>query len=121
MGAAVLVLRGLLAAVAIAVSVWLAARGGAIAAGVASCFPAIFFTTMVSLWVSQGHAVPAGAAGPMMLGSVSVAVYALLVTLWVPTMGVFYGCGISWVVAALGASLPAVWWLRRRSGVVSLE
>ena len=38
----------------------------------------IFLTTMVSLWLSQGEAVPSGAVGPMMLGASSVAVYALL-------------------------------------------
>ncbi|MCP4793368.1 MAG: hypothetical protein GY882_08585 [Actinomycetia bacterium] len=39
-------------------------------------FPAIFMTTMVGLWLSQGPDVPLGAAGPMLLGSTSVAVYA---------------------------------------------
>ncbi len=113
-GAVTLVARGLLAAAAIGVSVWLAARGGAVAAGVASCFPAIFITTMVSLWLSQGRSVPAGAVGPMMLGSASVAVYALLATWTLPTLGVIPGVIAAWTGAALGASLPAVWWIRSR-------
>ncbi|GIR07749.1 MAG: hypothetical protein CM15mP18_0780 [Methanobacteriota archaeon] len=40
--------------------------------------PGHFLTTMVGLWVSQGPDVPLGAAGPMLLGSTSVAVYACL-------------------------------------------
>jgi hypothetical protein len=29
-------------------------------AGIFACFPAIFLTTMVSLWISQGEAMPTG-------------------------------------------------------------
>ena len=43
----------------------------------ASVFPAIFLTTMVSIWLSQGEAVQSG-ANLMMLGSSSVALYLCL-------------------------------------------
>ena len=46
----------------------IARLGGSIAAGVTAVFPAIFMTTMISLWLSQGEAVQVGAVGPMMLG-----------------------------------------------------
>jgi hypothetical protein len=114
-GPATLAARGLLAACAIGSAVWLASVGGAVAAGVASCFPAIFLTTMVSLWISQGRSVPAGAVGPMMLGSASVAVYALIATWSLPALGIGAGCAFAWLGAAFGSSLPAVLWLRRRS------
>lgn len=113
--AGVLVARGLLAATAIASSVVLAGMGGPLIAGMAACFPAIFLTTMVSLWVSQGHAVPAGAVGPMMLGGTSVAAYALLASMWIPDMGLAVGVLGSWILAAGALTLPATLWLRSRA------
>ncbi len=112
-----LLARGVLAAGAIAVSVWIASLGGTLSAGVASVFPAIFLTTMVALWVAQGEAVPAGAVGPMMLGSTSVAVYALVASQSLPALGPALGSLLAWLVAATCVTLPAtVWlsWLRRR-------
>ncbi|MCB9763202.1 MAG: hypothetical protein H6739_25725 [Alphaproteobacteria bacterium] len=113
-GPVTLVARGGLAAVAIGVSVALSATGGALAAGMAAVFPAIFLTTMVALWLSQGEAVPTGAVGPMMLGSASVAAYALLVVVTFPALGVLGGSVVAWVLAALGVTAPATLWLRRR-------
>ncbi len=112
----VLVSRGLLAATAIGFAVWLTRVGGPVAAGVASVFPAIFLTTMVSLWMAQGEAVPAGAVGPMMLGSAAVATYALIAAWSLPTMGPWGGTLVAWVGAVLTTTLPAAEWLRRRAG-----
>lgn len=112
-GPLTLLSRGLLAAIAIGLSVWLASVGGAVAAGVAAVFPAIFLTTMVALWLAQGEAVQAGAVGPMMLGSTSVAVYAMLAARILPALGTVYGSLVSWLMAATLATLPA-WWLTRR-------
>lgn len=82
-GIATLVARGAAAAAAVFASVLVSAVDD-FAAGVASCFPAIFMTSMVSLWLAQGSGVPSGAIGPLILGSVSVPfysiVYALIVT-----------------------------------------
>lgn len=112
-GAAVHLSRGLLAALAIAASVALAAVVGPVASGVASIFPAIFMTTMVALTLAQGAQVQAGAVGPMMLGSSSVAVFALLAAqLFVP-LGPVYGVALSWVGSLVLSSIPAWWWLRR--------
>ncbi len=107
--------RGLLAASAIAAAVWLAAVGGPVAAGVAAVFPAIFLTTMVSLWLSQGEAVQVGAVGPMMLGSTSVALFSVLASWSIPTLGLVAGVAVAWIGAALCATLPAWLWLRRRT------
>ncbi len=108
--------RGLLAATAVGVAVWLTRVGGPVAAGVATVFPAIFLTTMVSLWLAQGEAVPAGAVGPMMLGSAAVATYALIAATTLPTMGPWLGTVVAWVGAVLTTTLPAAEWLRRRAG-----
>ena len=79
--------RGLAAGTAIGLAVYLSGLGLPLLAGLSSVFPAIFLTTMVGLWVSQGPDVPLGAAGPMLLGSTSVAVYACLAMWSLPRLG----------------------------------
>lgn len=111
-GVAALLSRGILAAGAIAGAIWLASVGGAIAAGIASVFPAIFITAMVSLWWSQGETVQAGAVGPMMLGAASVGAFAVFSAWTFPVLGVFWGSIFSWFASAVVVTVPAVWWLR---------
>lgn len=106
--------RGILAALAVGCAMALNRYGGPVAAGMASVFPAIFLTTMVSLWLAQGEAVPAGAVGPMMLGASGVSVYAMLAARWMPGMGPWIGSFSAWMVAVLGVNVPAALWLRRR-------
>lgn len=112
--ASVLLCRGIFAAGAIAGSVAMASVGHPLLAALASTFPAIFLTTMVSVWRSQGRAVQAGAVGPMMLGSASIALYAILAGVAMPLFGPLFGALAAWLGAALGATLPAWWWLRLR-------
>ena len=113
-GPAVLAARGLLAAAAIGVSVALSRLGSPLAAGVASVFPAIFTTTMASLWLAQGEAVQGGAVGPMMLGSASVGTYAILAAVLMPALGPGWGAALAWVGAVLSTTLPAWRWTHRR-------
>jgi len=113
-GPRTLVARGLLAGTAIGAAVLASRAGGELIAGMAAVFPAIFLTTMVALWVAQGEAVPAGAVGPMMLGSASVAAFALLAAWTFPALGVALGALAAWLGAALAVTVPATWWLRRR-------
>lgn len=111
-GPLTLLARGLLAGAAIAVAVWLA-RIGPLAAGMASVFPAIFLTTMVSLWLSQGESVQAGAVGPMMLGSASVSAFALAAAVLLPALGPAAGTAAAWLLSAAVVTIPAWLWLRR--------
>ena len=111
----VLVGRGSAAALAIGCAVWLSGQGLPLLAGLAAVFPAIFLTSMVALWLAQGHTVPQGPAGPMMLGGVSVAVYALVIMWSLPTFGPVLGSMIAWAVAVGGWSYPAFLALRKRS------
>ena len=104
--------RGWMAASAIALAVWLS-DSSPLLAGMASVFPAIFLTTMVALWISQGEAVQAGAVGPMMLGSTAVSVYALLATWSLPQLGLVWGSLMAWKGALIFATLPAWWWVQR--------
>jgi len=116
----VLLARGSMAAAAIGVAVWMAGLGFPLLAGLASVFPAIFLTSMVALWLSQGPTVPQGAAGPMMLGGASVAVYANVAMWSMPAFGAVLGSLLAWLAAVLGWSIPAFLVLRRvheRAGI----
>lgn len=108
-----LLARGVLAASAIGAAVWLASVGGPFLAGLAAVFPAIFLTTMVSLWLSQGEAVQVGAVGPMMLGSGSVSFYAVFAAWLIPALGPLGGATAAWVAAVGVVTAPAWWWLHR--------
>ena len=114
-GIGTLLARGLLAGLAIGTAVWISRVGGPLAAGVASVFPAIFVTTMVSLWLSQGQAVPSGAVGPMMLGSAAVATFALFAAWSLPALGPWLGTPVAWFAAVSSTTVPAWWWLGRRA------
>ena len=117
----VLVGRGSAAAVAIGCAVWLSSQGLPLLAGLAAVFPAIFLTSMVALWLAQGETVPQGAAGPMMLGGVSVAVYALVIMWSLPTLGPVFGSLVAWLAAVGGWSCPVYLMLRRRDLIHSLR
>ena len=77
--------RGLVAGCAIGTSLVISSISP-VAGGVASVFPSITTTTMVTLWLQQGRQVPAGAAGPMMLGNVAVSSFCVLFALLYPAM-----------------------------------
>ena len=109
----ILMARGIAAAVAIGCALLLAKLGEPLIAGLASAFPAIFLTSMVALWISQGITVPQGAAAPMMLGGASVAVYALIVMWSIPNFGIIIGSSVAWVGSVMMWSFPAYVILRK--------
>ena len=113
----ILLTRGLMAATAIGASVWVAGLGYPLLAGLASVFPAIFLTSMVSLWISQGPSVPRGAAAPMLLGGGSVGVYSLVAMYSLEAHGIILGSIMSWVAAVAVWSMPSYIYLRWRTGV----
>ena len=108
----ILSIRGIAAGLAIAVCLVLAKIGLPFVAGLASAFPAIFLTSMVALWISQGPQVPQGAAAPMMLGGASVSVYALLAMWSLPSFGIILGSVIAWFGAVGLWTIPAFLLLR---------
>ena len=111
-GPLMLACRGIAAATAIGLAVWLSQLGSPLLAGMASVFPAIFLTSMVALWIAQGEEGPRGAVGPTMLGAMSVSFYALLATLTLPEYGVLIGSVITWIASIGFVSVPAALWLR---------
>ena len=114
-----LLARGLFAAAAIATALMIARSGDGLLSGMASVFPAMFLTAMASLWWSQGEAVPTGAVGPMILGSTSVALYAILASGTLPALGGPAGAAVAWCVAVACTSLPLAAWFRRRRSAPS--
>jgi hypothetical protein len=112
-GVSTLLSRGLCAALAVSIAVLISKSGASTLAGVAAVFPAIFWTTMVSLWLTQGQAVPSGAVGPMMLGSSSVAVFALSAPSIYVYVGPLIGSVVAWGLAAALASIPSYLWVSR--------
>ena len=109
-----LALRGIMAGGAIATAALIIAIGHPILAGVASVFPAIFLTVMVSVWLSQGPVAQDNAVGPMMLGSTSVSVYALVASWTLPQYGAVLGVSIAWCIAVGCVSLPCAAFLKRK-------
>jgi hypothetical protein len=114
-GVGTLLARGVVAGAAIGTAIWLAAHGGAMVAGMAAVFPAIFLTTMCSLWLSHGESVGLGAVGPMMLGGVSVSAFAWIAAWWIPEFGPILGPIGAWLVAVILITLPAWWWLNSKA------
>lgn len=114
-GLRVLLLRGIGAGAAIACGVALGRAGWMTAAGMASVFPAIFLTSMLATWMAQGKAVPIGASGPMMLGSVAVSIYALACAFSMPWVGPLGGSILGWIAGSVFGSLPAYLWLKNRT------
>ena len=110
--------RGFFAAVAIATAVYIAQHGQGTLAGIASVFPAIFWTSMLSLWLTQGAAVPSGAVAPMMLGSSSVSVYALILPYLAVKWTIWGGIIGAWLIAILIISIPSYLWLHARNRTV---
>ena len=103
----ILMARGIAASIAIGCALILANLGEPLVAGLASAFPAIFLTSMIALWISQGVTVPQGAAAPMMLGGASVADYALVVMWSIPSFGIIIGSLIAWLSSIVFWSIPA--------------
>ena len=109
----ILSIRGIAAGLAIAACLVLAELGLPFVAGLASAFPAIFLTSMVALWISQGPQVPQGAAAPMMLGGASVSVYALLAMWSLPSFGIVIGSIVAWFGAVGLWTIPVFLLLRK--------
>ena len=115
-----IIIRGLGACIAVSIAVVIAQTGESTLAGIAAVFPAIFLTTMLSLWLSQGQHVPSGAVGPMMIGSSSVAFFALSAPSLYPYFGPELGALLAWLLAVICGSVPSYLWVSYRSSKIHL-
>lgn len=111
----VLVIRGIAAAIVIAIAIAIKRSGLPVASGMAAVFPVIFTTILVATWLSQGAHVPTGAVGPMTLGTLSVSAYALLATVLFPRIGVFPAAVLCWIAAVSFVSVPSYVYLKRHA------
>lgn len=80
--------------------------------GFVSCFPVIYLTTMIGVWVSQGDKVAAGAAGPMVLGGLSVSIFAFAYGVLFSHFGWLSSAIMAYLIAVLGWSIPLAFFLR---------
>ncbi len=110
--------RGVLAALAIVAAI-LMGQIHPIVAGITSIFPAIFLTSMVSLWISQGEAVPLAAIGPLALGSGSVSLYCLVAMVAIPYFSIVSGVCFSWLVSIVFHTVPCYFYIKWRSSVAA--
>jgi hypothetical protein len=114
----VLIARGVGAGISITSAVLLSKASPALA-GLISAFPAIFLTTMLSVYLAQGEGTTIGAVSPMVLGSSAVSVYAVVFGLTAPIIGPWAAMALSYGSAILGGSIPSSIWLRWRRRVAS--
>lgn len=114
----ILGLRGVVAGLAIFVGVVLARYGGPTVGGVASVFPAVFLTTMTSLWLSQGEQVVIGATSSLMLGFVATPIYSFSASfLCFSPVGLVGGvilASLAAMVYSVGLGIFLKWWQRRQ-------
>lgn len=112
--------RGALAFAAVTAAVLLSHLSSA-SAGVFAVFPAVFLTTMVSLWLAQGEACQAGAVSPMMLGLAAPMAFCLLSCLTFPAFGGALGCAAAWLSAVACGTLPLGMYIKWRERVMLAE
>ena len=113
----ILAARGFVASIAIGVAVLISSLGMPLLAGLASVFPAIFLTSMIALWLAQGPSVPLGAAGPMMIGGASVAMYSIIAMWSLIEYGLFVGSIIAWIGSIVLWSIPSFAFVNWRAKV----
>lgn len=106
-----LIIRGLAATSSIFIGS-IVARTHPSLGGFVSCFPVIYLTTMIGVWVTQGEKVAAGAAGPMVLGGLSVSLYAYGYGLLYAHFGWLSAALMSYLFAVLCWSVPLAFFLR---------
>lgn len=113
----ILTARGIVAATAIGIAVLISSLGMPLLAGLASVFPAIFLTSMIALWLAQGPSVPLGAAGPMMMGGASVAMYSIIAMWSLIKYGLLVGSVIAWIGSITLWSVPSFVFVNWRAKV----
>ncbi|KNE54289.1 hypothetical protein AMAG_17647 [Allomyces macrogynus ATCC 38327] len=114
---AMVALRGGLAAAAIGISVLLGSLSSYLA-GLATPFPVIFTTVLVTVWLHSGPTVSAGSISSLMLGASSNAVFALTSAVLAPKIGFAATCVVSLVLGLVVVSLPSLAFLKWRRRVL---
>ncbi len=87
--------RAFIGGLAVALAVYLGKIGGPLWGGIFSAFPAMFISTMLVTYFSQGALFSAGIMKSSMLSAVSVVVYAAVVRLTYIPLGLWMGTFVS--------------------------
>lgn len=106
-----ILLRGILAGVVIAIAISLS-HYGPLLSGIFSVFPAIFFSTMLISVREHGASFAAPLGKIMILGSITVTIYAALISLLYPTAGILTGTILAFLLS-LGSALT-LFYLRKK-------
>jgi len=93
--------------------------------GLALAFPAVGLTSLCSIWVTQGEAVSTSAVSPLLLGSTTNSLFAILFELFLPLIqneigsnaGFFISLVAVWFLCVYGFSLPVAFLLRKKEMV----
>uniref|UniRef100_A0A6B2LB01 Uncharacterized protein n=1 Tax=Arcella intermedia TaxID=1963864 RepID=A0A6B2LB01_9EUKA len=124
-----ILLRGALSSLVIFTAIMLVLVDKGLA-GVTTVFPAIFCSTMISLWLTQDRNVLTGVAGPMVLGVLSVPCFALtfygLATVLrplLPDAGLLLLCSVlvSYALSVLLVSVPFHFLLQCRKSLAPFK
>jgi len=89
------------------------ARSSPALAGIVANLPMVSGMAIIILWMGQGEEVAIGSMGPMTIGQLSAAAYAMisseLMLLWHPALG----CVVSWILSLAVITKPSLMILQR--------
>lgn len=91
----IIIVRGLLSGFIVFVSVLMAKIGGPILGGMFSMFPAVFTSTLLITYFSQGPKFSSAIAKSSMISAISIVVYSIAVRYSYPYFGIMIGTFIS--------------------------
>lgn len=99
-----LVFRGCISGTMISIAVVMAKIGGPILGGTFSTFPAVFFSTMIITYLSHGWSFSAAVMKVLMVSaSLNVLVYAIAVRYLYPSLGLFTGTIVCFLISLMSA------------------
>jgi len=93
-----------------------------LAGGIAIAFPSVILSSMTSLWITQKETVATSAASPLILGSTTNSIFALLFAWAAPilerefnmALGLLATVAAAWFLCVYGFSMPMVFLLRKK-------
>lgn len=115
-----IVLRGSFTCIIIAISVALSQVNNFLA-GVASVFPAIFTTTLVSMFISNGEEFAVNAVPSLILGSTSVSMYCIICAWTMLQWGIVGGLLFSYTCAVVINTIPCYVYIQWRTRVANAQ
>jgi len=90
--------------------------------GIALAFPSVILTSLTSLWFTQSETVATSSASPLILGSTTNSIFALIFAYISPILeirfegfgGLILSVSCAWFISVYAFSLPMVFLLRKK-------